>query len=116
MQLLRWLAARAACALSTVPHARALSRRIRRETGADARGHHAPDDQGLAVSILAFLRCVPAWVSARRLSRQWHSLALGESRAGERSVPQLGCLPNDRGSPRGVWVADLRAARWRAVA
>src|ERR1035441_6858436 len=64
---------------------RALPHRVGGEARIDPRRPHAPHDQGFALSLLAFLRCLSAGLSARRLSRQRHSAALGQHGAGIRS-------------------------------
>ncbi len=61
----------------------------RRDPGAG----HAPHDGGVALPALAFLRRVCSRLSARGLSRQRHSLAMGQHEPGLRSVPAVGGLP-----------------------
>ena len=96
VQLLRRRAARPAGAVPALPGARALPRGGGREARAHPGGGHAPHDQGVALPLLALLRRLPAGLPARGLPRQRHSAALGQPRAGERSVPELGGVPHDR--------------------
>ena len=74
-------------------------------------GRHAPHDQGLALSLLAFLRCLSARLPARGVPRQRHSAAVGQPGAGERSLPELGGVPHDRRRARrraGSQISVLR--------
>ena len=88
-----------------------LSRRGRREDRAHAGGGHAPHDEGVALPLLAFLRCLSARIPARGVPRQRHSAAVGQHGAGHRSVPELGACfacSNDRGADRGSQISVLR--------
>src|SRR4051812_37197952 len=76
--------------VSPLPYTRVVSCRGRRENGADTSRDHAPHDKGVAVSLLAFLRCLSARTLACRISGQWHSTALGEHGTGDRPLSELG--------------------------
>ena len=56
----------------------------------DAGAGHAPHDRRVALPALAFLRCLRARLSARGVSRQRHSAAVGQHESGVRSVSALG--------------------------
>ena len=58
----------------------------RRDTGAGDAAH----DGRVALSALAFLRCLSARLPARGVPRQRHSAALGQHEPGFRSLPALG--------------------------
>src|SRR5580704_2953743 len=116
MQFLRGLSAGAESSIPAFFDARTLPCRSWCETRVNSRRHHASHDEGVTVPVLAFLRRLSAGVSAGCLPRQWYSFALGQPGPGERSLPELGGLPHDRGKSGRVRVPDLRVARWRAVA
>src|SRR5450631_3797742 len=91
------------------------------QTWRDAGAGHAPHDGRVAVSSLAFLRCIRAGLFARRVSRQRYPIALGQHEPGIRPLPSMGRvspIAAEPGEPADAKaeVADLRDAGWQASA
>src|SRR5262249_36107544 len=103
-------------AVSPVSRARALPCRGGGAARAHSGGGHAPPDQRLPPPPPGFFLCFPPRPPPRGVPREPPSPSPGETRAGERSVPQLGGVPHDRWCPRSERLADLGAARWRKLA
>ncbi len=77
-------------AVSALPDPRGAPRLGLPQARRDAGAGDAPHDRRLAVSALAFLRCLRARLSACRVSRQRYSPAVGQHEPGVRSVSALG--------------------------
>ncbi len=81
------------------------------------RGHagagHAAHDGRLAVSALAFLRRLRARLPARGVSRQRHSLALGQHESGVRSLSAVGGVSPAANDSRGAARCKSRSRRSR---
>src|ERR1700682_6474242 len=98
----------------------ALRRRVPQTRGHAGAGH-APDDGRVAVPALAFLRRVCARLLARGVSRQRHSVALGQYESGVRPLPAVGGVSFaacDSGAPADAEteVADFGDAGWQTRA
>src|SRR6266581_4326486 len=75
-------------------------------------GCDAAHDQGIAVSLLAFLRRLSARVSARGVSRQRDPAALGQHGASHRSLSAVGGFSHAQREPRRrTRLADFSVAR-----
>jgi len=78
---------------------RGAQRRRRPQTRRHRRPGHAPNDGGISVPALAFLRCLPTRFPAGGLSRQWNPTTVGEHELGVGSMPAMGGLPPAQGCP-----------------
>ena len=110
VQLLRGRPALPEDAVPALPHARALPHRGRRKLELTPAVMMRRMTKVSPYPHWHFFDAYPPGLSARGVSRQRHSAAVGQHRAGDRPVPALGGVPHDRRSPQRERLADLGAA------
>src|SRR5271154_4171551 len=79
--------------VSPISDSRSAQRVLLSQSWRDAGAGDAPNDGRVALSALAFFRCLPAGVSASGVSRQWHSTAVGQHEPGIRPLSAVGGFP-----------------------